>query len=735
MKPISRFIKGILLGLIVTVILSFGMPFLSSSNSPLAVKHAFAIDRCDPVDENGEFREVPDDCGQSAPGDGGAEGEDSGGESSYKTLLGNINPPEEAPDVSLETSEFVSKIASAANKSHRIFAPLINVFAFHIGNFLGTDYIYQGSMGKMLQKIWVISRNLVNISFVFILLWLALNTIFNPTFPLDDLKKKLIIFTLLLVGVNFSWLGTKVVLDAANVVTHAVFAIPSGISEPPSSPCEINGPEDPIKGACYPTAIFAPVDTGLSRPLIFEDKEGDDDNCSKLKESYNDAYMREGGNELGKRNPNPEDDENKKYWGRTAMCMENLNFINYNQNTAVIYLTYGMARIQNLVTTSPSQGIDDLAVSILLSLVIQLAYALSLLALFIALIIRMSMLWLFVGFSPFLVLVIWFKGAEGFAVGEMELGIKEFANWAFVPAKVGAIFAVSFIMISAGQAAGDTGIRLVDNLNIKEGFVFEIPEINTLFVGIGSLYQFIWLLMSLVVLWMGVFGVLGKMSIIKIVTSKINTFGTETFQKVATLPYKAPILPLGKGGKSTSFREQLSLMDPRNIIDKYTGDQTPEDVKTINRNAKSGKAASAVEAAAGLGNTLTSAEAHSMAKAFGVDLASFAAAELKVRVAAIMRAGKSINLSKEDATEIAEAMVKHSSDKANSTTAVKSKQQANLEAERIANAQIKAQQEKGLNQAPGGTAAAQPATAPKPPAAGPPAPKPPAAGPPAGRTP
>ncbi|HFB07102.1 MAG TPA: hypothetical protein ENJ92_01530 [Chloroflexi bacterium] len=406
---------------------------------------------------------------------------------------------------------------------------------------------------------------------------------------------------------------------------------------------------------------------------------------------------------------------NKKLQGRTAICMENLNLINYNQNTAVIYLTYGMARIQNLVTTSPSQGIDDLAVSVLLSLVIMLAYTLSLLALFIALIIRMAMLWLFVGFSPFLVLVIWFKGAEDVAVGKFKLGIKEFANWAFVPAKVGAIFAVSFIMISAGQAAGDSGIRLVDNLNAKAGFVFEIPEINTLFVGIGSLYQFIWLLMSLVILWMGVFGILGDMSIISIATSKINTWGTETFQKVATLPYKAPIIPLGKG-ETTSAREVFAKYDLRNRIDDYTGDKTPADVKTLNRHAKSGKAEKAVKDAGLRTNTFDKKQANVFARAFGLELSRFNALDRTALVAAIKTAGAS----EEDAKKIAEGISKHSSDKA-SAAATPTRGEKDREIEREANAIAMAQKKAGLNQAPGGTTPAAGT-----PAAGTPPAKPPA---------
>lgn len=632
MKPKSRFIKGILLSLVLVILLNTTLTFGLGTKGILAPMHAYA------EEENGE----------------GTEG--GGGEA---LAGGNPSTPEETPETTMSTAEFIAEVASKANRAHRFFAPLVNVFSFHIGNFLGTDFVYEGQMGMMLQKIWVISRNMVNIAFVFILLWLALNTIFNPGFPLDELKKKLLIFALLLIGVNFSWLATKVVLDASNVVTHAVFAIPSGITAPPSSPCEINGVEDPVRGSCYPTVIIAPVDTGITKPLVFAANSAvkDDNNkCDKMIELYDKAYEKDNqGNYTVRKSTidNPDVDVR----GRMGICMENLNLINYNQNTAVIYLTYGMARIQNLVTSIGSQKIDDLVVSVIMSLVIQLAYTLSLLALFIALVIRTAMLWFFVAFSPFLVLVIWFKGKEDVAMGEFKFGYNEFINWAFVPAKVGAVFVVSFIMISTGQAAGDAGSRLVDNINSSTGVDFQIPEISTIFNGIGSLYQFVWLLMSLVILWMGVFGILGEMAIVKSVTNKIGDYGKELGGLVATLPYKAPIMGLGKGGAPASIKDTLGALDLRSTIRDYTGENTkPEDVKTMNREANSRRAKDQIKVAIDRGGILTAPQAKTFAQAFGLELSRFNAQDRKARMAALKTAGAS----ESDAGRFIDELEKHS---------------------------------------------------------------------------
>lgn len=560
---------------------------------------------------------------------------------SYEAYVATIKHVKESPTETANTDELVRKVARMANWSHRLFAPLINFFAYKIGGFLATDYIFEGPMGTMLHKIWIISRNLVNIAFVFILLWMALKEIFYVNKE-SELKNSLIRFVLILVAVNFSWLGTKVVLDSANVLTHVVFAIPSGISDPPSESasakeqCKINGPEDPITGTCYPTAIFTPVDSGTAIPLSWEK-----DNCDKVKASYEDAY-----NEDKSINPTPKTSGNAAFHRRTSICYENLNLVKYDQNTAVIYLTYGMARIQNLVRTVGTPKIDELAVSVLLSLIIQLAYAVSLLALFLALIVRMAMLWLFVAFSPFLVLMLYFMGGEGknpFEKLSGKFDLEAFVKWAFVPVKVGAVFAVSFIMISAGQSMGDVNLASFDKLESKSGFVFNILQIDSLFAGMGSLNQFIWLLMSLAVLWMGVFAVLEDMPVLNKATNWIRDKGNYAAKMLATSPYWAPIVPLGKGGKSTSVKAQWQQATQpfKKLIDVYERDTGGSDARKLQKAAGSSASKAAVERAIKSNFTFAPGEAEKFAKAHDLNLSSLVQMDRKSQKETYMKSGAS----------------------------------------------------------------------------------------------
>jgi len=475
------------------------------------------------------------------------EGEENQGEEeeikeqSLDEILGEIDPVE-APNNTKTTQELIQEVSKTATKAHGVFAPLINFFSFQIGNFLGNDYIYQGAMGDMLQKIWVMARNLVNIFFVFYLLFMAIRTIFWPESSLDDLKKGMIKFVLLLVAVNFSWLGAKVVLDAASVTTHAIFAIPSGIGDPPDyQECQVNtNGETPIKGLCYPTKIIAPAESSTQPILYFQDKEGDDDNCSEIEEAYKEVYDEDTG-EL-KNNIDP---KHQKLIGRTSMCMESLNLFKYDQNTATIYLTYGMARIQNLANATSSGGSgSQLAVGVLMSIILQVVYAIALLALFITLIVRMMMLWFLVAFSPFLVALVLFEGKNP---AEEYFSFPQFINWAFAPAKVGGVFVVAFMMISAGQSMGNITVRALDNLANNSGFTFKILGQESLFAGMGSIQDFLWLIMTTAVLWLGVFAVLKKLSLVGGWFGRIGDKGKEYAIQAAKLPFVAPIIPSANG--------------------------------------------------------------------------------------------------------------------------------------------------------------------------------------------
>ncbi|MBU0727830.1 hypothetical protein KKA95_04050 [Patescibacteria group bacterium] len=450
-----------------------------------------------------------------------------------------------APQEAFDPSKLIDKVAEMATYVHKLFHPLINFFSFNIGNFLGTDYIYADAMGKMLKNIWTVSRNLVNIIFVLILLGLALKEIFWINDEGSQLKKNLIKFTLLLVAVNFSWLGTKVVLDAANVATNVVFAIPMGVSTAANdiefTPCTVNPDGKSYTGMCYPDTILSPTESDSGEYKYMNAQACKDGNVeAKFDAIYN--TKKEGDDFVVDTTA-----DGYEEYGKTptsVICWDNLSLTKYNKNTSVIYLTYGMARIQNLVESSNSgTKITQLAVGILFSLLIQVAFTISLLALFIAMIIRMAVLWVFVAFSPFLVLLLFSeKFGEGIAD---KFSVKAFAKWAFVPVKVGAVFAVSFLMVSAGQSIMGKDATFFEKLD-KGGIEIttKMYKIKSLFMGMDTIQEFIWLLIALVVLWAGVFAVLGEMPIVKGITDKINDYGTSTAKWLAKSPYWAPIMPM-----------------------------------------------------------------------------------------------------------------------------------------------------------------------------------------------
>lgn len=543
MQKQKRMIKGFAIKLFLgwIMLLSIGFPTLIQESGWVPAAHA-ADEPQDPNNGQGVNDAVNDANNLNEI------------KKTYEEELNDIDPVEENANNAQTTKDILQEVAKAATKAHRFFAPLINFASFQIGNFLGNDYIYQGSMGMMLHKIWIISRNLVNIVMVFYLLWLAVKTIVLPDSGWDELKKSLAKFVLALIVVNFSWLATKVALDTASIATHAVFAIPSGIGDPPKyEPCVVNtNAKDPIQGVCYPTKIIAPADIADKPVLYWQDTEGEDDNCSKVEKGY--SGSEDGGVNISAYNddgtPNElATEENKKLQGRVSICMESLNLFKYDQNTAVIYLTYGMARIQNLVNASASGGDGvQLAIGALMSIVLQIVYAIALLALFVALIVRMMMLWILVGFSPFIILVMGISN-EGGDAGELgkQFSIENFLSWAFVPVKVGVVFVVAFIMISAGQAMGNISVKVLDNLYKESGFTFKLIGQESLFAGMNSLQDFVWLLMTIAVLWMGVFAVLGKLEIVGSWFNRIGETGKELAVSAAKLPYVLPWIPKGQG--------------------------------------------------------------------------------------------------------------------------------------------------------------------------------------------
>ena len=130
-------------------------------------------------------------------------------------------------EAALDFDTIKKKVAKATTYVNFLFNPMIHWLSFQIGSLLSNDYIFASKMGVMLKGIWITVRNIVNIIFVLVLLFMAIRHVVDAESEHGNLVKLLPKFALMLIAINFSWLGTKVVMDAANVATQVMFSLPS----------------------------------------------------------------------------------------------------------------------------------------------------------------------------------------------------------------------------------------------------------------------------------------------------------------------------------------------------------------------------------------------------------------------------------------------------------------------------------------------------------------------------
>lgn len=284
----------------------------------------------------------------------------------------------------------------------------------------GSELITGDQVTQMLRPMWIYVRNLTNIAFVGMILFLAFSNLVTSGKGIKDwnIKSKLGPVILGLVAINFSMMAVRVMVDVVHVGTVALLSIADPVIEARG----INNVAD---------YYSRKVDTET-----FEDcSDGGGANCKSVRELVNNTFCPPGGEACLFQIKKIEDIRTQA---------EGMN----NPEKKNIMLAFGsfFMKLESLpLLSADTGGLLDVLDSAIFSLVFGLAYLLALAAMMIVLLVRVVMMWVFIIFSPLLVAG-WVLG-----IGGMGKATEEFSKYLLVPLKSAAALAFGFVMIAQLQ--------------------------------------------------------------------------------------------------------------------------------------------------------------------------------------------------------------------------------------------------------------------------------------------
>ncbi len=456
----------------------------------------------------------------------------------------NILDPEQAKGI----EGVASFLISVQGLLNHLLWPVL----FMIGGLLDNSILFGSDMEARMREIWIPIRNLVNIMVVLVLVGLAL---YNVTGLADDgnasikaLLPKLILGIIL---INFSFVGIKVALDAINVVTVSIMALPDQVSEGMPDANLINNP-NAQKRLCLAMAKKSPQDTawqdetGLTlaadqKLMIYKTLAGqfpiqgstakdladsakaqidagviDGDKYQSALNLLNSAQICDGF-ELT--------DMGKTFLG------------SYKGQNAALLMAISMGRVvyyQEIEATVDS--IEKLVTSVMLSVLLYVVYTVSFVALFIILLTRLVVLWVVIVMSPILAVTIAVP-AIGNKISILGDITSKFVKHAIAPIIVAVSMTIGWIMLKSMQSVESVGRDTTLN-TIINGAGSGLPV-----VGLSTLQDLIIGSATIAVVWMGVFAA-AEGTIAEKLTSGLKT-GMEGLGKfIAGAPMRFNFIPV-----------------------------------------------------------------------------------------------------------------------------------------------------------------------------------------------
>jgi len=429
-------------------------------------------------------------------------------------------PPPASPKVDEIYNSVINLLVIASEFIQRLIWPVLLL----IGSLLKNDILFGGGMEDRMLAIWVVIRNFVNILFVLVLLGIALYNVAGGKAQDYHLKAILPKFIIALIVVNFSFAMVKVAVDAVNVLSTAIFALPMSVEEG-----------------------FGTAGTDPNVNNIFASApDYEAQICSGL-------Y----GKELADYTPNV---SNASAAGGFVWCNADaqtltsdakLFFNKFDGNNAGMILAINMMKLNSLdkVQTGQQASLKDLFVNIIFSTALFIVYGTAFIALFCVLLVRLVVIWMGMVLSPLMVLPAVLPESLKASMGGGDIS-KKFIQNVIVPIPVSVVMTLGFILLTGLQKSSFPGV--VNNASSS--------SVRLLLSGYSTLQELIVAVGTVAFLWIGIFKAMEGTAAQKLVDGVKNTVSGIGKFAVGSLKY-APLFPVqvGQGGSGGDKPVAMSL--------------------------------------------------------------------------------------------------------------------------------------------------------------------------------
>jgi hypothetical protein len=460
----------------------------------------------------------PGECGTSADGVNACPSDPtkgySGEENKSQCTAGTDATKAAAAGADSATTDALQALTAGILAFEKMIQKAIWPILFMTGDLMDNDLLFGSGMEERLRAIWVPIRNIVNILFVLALLGLAIYNVLgingeNSQYSIKAMLPKLIAA---IIAVNFSFIGIKVFLDAVNVLTVSIFAIPDEVGQ--TAPILANAQDtDLAKIEKFCRQVYDAKDkAGLEASLddVAYNMTGKEYNIKGVnkKEVKSSVDSLKGGSSSSK--VDGFDDRVTFIKDEILFCTADGRltqagvgfFQKYGSNNAALAMAINSGNILFLdqtytFTELASSPYESFAINAIFSLLMYIVYATAFLALFVVLIVRMVVLWLGLALSPVIALALVIPIAKDkLQMGEL---ITKFVAHAIAPVGIALVMTIGWVMTSALRGTFSRG----GNMLLAESQA--IPGIPI--PGLDTIQGLLISITTVAVVWVGVFAV------------------------------------------------------------------------------------------------------------------------------------------------------------------------------------------------------------------------------------